>query len=45
MRESDELRDARRKIHALGKQAVDLVADFLKKLWGLTLQKMAKAHS
>jgi hypothetical protein len=45
VRESDELSEAREKIRALGRQPVDLVADFLEKLWGLALQKMAKSHS
>jgi hypothetical protein len=40
---SDELFEARSKMADLGKQPMDLVADFLKELWALTRAKMAKS--
>jgi molecular chaperone DnaK (HSP70) len=44
VRECEEFRDAEAKMHALKKEPVNLVADYLKKLWGLTQVKMAKAY-
>lgn len=43
VRECDELRATHEKMVDLGKQPVDLVADYLKQLWALTHEKMVKS--
>ncbi|KAH8175797.1 hsp70 protein [Sarocladium implicatum] len=42
---SEELKEARDRLRELGKGPVEVIADFLKQLWALAVEKMVKSHS